>query len=234
MLGKGIPGGYAEYVTVPARNAFGLPAGVSFEHGAVMMCSSATSMHALRKGRLAAGETVAIIGAGGLGASAIQIARALGAADVFAVDVDQDKLALAGRLGATPIDGRRGDAVEAVIAETAGHGVDVALDLVGLEVTTRQAIDVLGVMGRAVLVGLAGESVDMVPFAALAPREREIIGCIDHLAQEIPTLLRMATRAELVLDDVVGASVPLDATAINAVMDGLENYGGPARTVIVP
>ena len=56
-----------------------LPAAVSFAHGAVMMCSSATALHALRKARLAPGETVAVFGLGGLGASAIQLARALGA-----------------------------------------------------------------------------------------------------------------------------------------------------------
>lgn len=58
------------------------------------MCSSATSFHALQKDRLRAGETVAIFGAGGLGLSAVQLARILGALDVYSVDINNDKLKL--------------------------------------------------------------------------------------------------------------------------------------------
>ncbi|MEP6474591.1 MAG: alcohol dehydrogenase catalytic domain-containing protein, partial [Gemmatimonadota bacterium] len=76
MIGHHRDGGYAEFITVPARNAVALPAEIPFEHGAALMCSSATSLHALRRGRFAAGEIVAIIGIGGLGISAVQLARA--------------------------------------------------------------------------------------------------------------------------------------------------------------
>ncbi|MFZ2358982.1 MAG: alcohol dehydrogenase catalytic domain-containing protein, partial [Anaerolineae bacterium] len=100
MIGKHRDGGYAEFIVVPARSVFPLPDAIPFEQGAVMMCSSATALHALRKGRLAAGESVAVFGAGGLGMSAIQLAQALGALRVFAVDRDAGRLALAERLGA--------------------------------------------------------------------------------------------------------------------------------------
>jgi len=62
MIGKYRDGGYAEFIVMPARSVFSLPAEISFEHGAILMCSSATSLHALRKARLAAGESVAIFG----------------------------------------------------------------------------------------------------------------------------------------------------------------------------
>ncbi len=106
MLGRSRDGGYAEYITVPSRNAIHLPDEIAFEHGAVMMCSSATSMHAFRKARLTNGESVAVFGSGGLGTSAIQIALAMGASRVLAVDLDPAKLDLAARLGASP-DRRR-------------------------------------------------------------------------------------------------------------------------------
>ena len=67
MLGHHLDGGYAEYVAVPARNAIRLPDEISYEEGATLMCASATALHALRKGRVKAGETVAIFGVGGLG-----------------------------------------------------------------------------------------------------------------------------------------------------------------------
>jgi len=62
MLGHHVDGGYAEYVAVPARNAISLPDEISFEEGATLMCASATAFHALHKGRVKAGETVAVFG----------------------------------------------------------------------------------------------------------------------------------------------------------------------------
>ena len=75
MIDKHRDGGYAEFIKVPARNAFRLPDEISFEVGAVMMCSSATALHALKKARLKTGESLAIFGFGGLGFSALQLAR---------------------------------------------------------------------------------------------------------------------------------------------------------------
>ncbi|WP_396221645.1 alcohol dehydrogenase catalytic domain-containing protein, partial [Gemmatimonas sp.] len=158
MLGHFTDGGWAEYIAVPARNAVPLPPRVPFAQGAVMMCSSATSLHALRKGRLAAGETVLVVGAGGLGMSAVQLARALGAADVIAVDRDAAKLALAERFGARTIqaaDLTPDEVVAQVRAMTNGRGVDVALELVGKPVTMRTALQSLAPLGRAVVVGLS-------------------------------------------------------------------------------
>lgn len=76
MIGKDRDGGYSEFIKVPARNAFKLPDEISFEIGAIMMCSSATTLHALNKARIKSGEAVAIFGFGGLGYSALQLARA--------------------------------------------------------------------------------------------------------------------------------------------------------------
>ncbi len=95
MIGKDRDGGFAQLVCVPARNAHPLPDTIPFEQGAIMMCSSATALHALRKARVRTGETVAVFGVGGLGVSAVQLARALGASAVYAVDLNPAKLALA-------------------------------------------------------------------------------------------------------------------------------------------
>jgi propanol-preferring alcohol dehydrogenase len=129
MLGHFTDGGWAEAIVVPARNAVPLPAGVSYAHGAVMMCSSATSLHALRKGRLAAGEVVLVVGAGGLGMSAIQLARLEGASRVLVVERDPAKQALAVRLGGEVVDAQGDPATVAarVRAATGGRGVDVAV-----------------------------------------------------------------------------------------------------------
>src|SRR5690348_7660241 len=142
MLGHHRDGGYAEFIVVPARNGVQLPEEIPFEHGAAMMCSSATSLHALKRGRLAAGETVAVIGIGGLGISAVQLARALGAPQVFAIDLSAEKLAVAAGYGAIPIDPAEGDPVAAIRRATGGRGVDLALEVVGHPGTIRQALQI--------------------------------------------------------------------------------------------
>ncbi len=244
MIGKHRDGGYAEFIVVPAASVFPLPAEIPFEQGAVMMCSSATALHALRKGRLAAGESVAIFGVGGLGMSAIQLARAMGALAVFAVDLDAGRLALAERLGAIPMSANRTaspseDWQSSTAAEirrlTGGHGVDVALDFVGVAATLRPAIASLAPFGRAVAVGLGDQPVPIYPYGEIINREAEVIGCSDHLASEIPLLTELVRRGSLDLAPVVTDVIPLHADAINAALDRLERNGaGGVRTVIAP
>lgn len=234
MIGKNLDGGYAEYIAVPARNAIPLPDEISFEHAAVLMCSSATSLHALRKARLKAGETVAVFGVGGLGMSAIQLARALGALDVYAVDINADKLQVAARYGAIPVNAALGDPVAEIHRLTRGKGVDIALELIGLPQTMRQAVQSLAIFGRAVWVGITDKPVALDSYHEVLGKEAEVIGSDDHLLPELHLLIEYARRGILDLSQVVTRRVPLDADAINAVMDSLEQYHADVRAVIVP
>ena len=86
MIGKDVDGGYAEYIAVPTRGICRLPDSISYEHASVMMCSSATSLHALKKTRFKPGETIAIFGLGGLGISAMQLANQLSQISVLCTD----------------------------------------------------------------------------------------------------------------------------------------------------
>lgn len=234
MLGYHRDGGYAEYILLPARNAFLLPDEIPFEQGAIMMCSSATSFHALRKGRLESGQSVAVFGVGGLGMSAVQLARAFGALDVYAVDINARKLHMAEGLGAVPIDATQTDPVAEIKRLTGGRGVDVALELIGLPQTMQQAIASLTKFGRAVMVGVTQESISVAPYRDLVLREGEIIGSSDHLAQELPPLIELARRGKLDLSGVVTDTLPLDAHAINAAMDRIHRFAGDVRWVITP
>ena len=189
MLGKDRDGGYAEYISVPARNAFPLPDEIPFEHGAIMMCSSSTSFHALRKSRLKAGETVAVFGVGGLGMSAVQLARAFGALDVYAVDINGDKLQMAEGFGAIPVNAAENDPVAEIRRLTGGRGVDVALELIGLPSIIRQCVESLAVFGRAVMVGVTDRATEIQTYREFICREAELIGSADHLAHELPTLI---------------------------------------------
>jgi 2-desacetyl-2-hydroxyethyl bacteriochlorophyllide A dehydrogenase len=234
MLGHHTNGGYAEYIVVPARNAIALPEEIPFEQGATLMCASATAFHALRKSRLRAGETVAVFGVGGLGMSAIQLAKAFGALDVFAVDINEDKLQLAAHYGAIPLHAQRVAPVADIRRLTGGKGVDVALELIGLPQTMRQALQCLGVMGRAVIAGISDRPLEIDTYRELLGNEAEIIGSNDHLLQELPLLVDMARRKVLDTSRIVTRVVPLDAGAINQTLDALEHFSGAVRTVIVP
>jgi propanol-preferring alcohol dehydrogenase len=232
MIGKYRDGGFAEFILMPARSVFKLPPQIPFQHGAIMMCSSATSLHALNKARLRPGESVAVFGAGGLGQSAIQLAKALGAGAVFGVDINPRKLELAARFGAVPVNANDGDPVAAIQQLTKGRGVDVALELIGLPLTMQQAVRSLAIKGRAALVGITEKSFPVAPYHEVINKETQIIGVSDHLATEIPLLLDLAAERRLDLSGVVTRSVPLEARAINDTLDGLEEFGNHVRVVV--
>jgi len=234
MIGKHRDGGYAEYIAIPARSVFVLPDEIPFEQGAVMMCSSSTSLHAIRKARLQPGETVAVFGVGGLGTSAVQLARAFGALQVYAVDVNPLKLEMAERFGAIPVNAQEVDPVREIRRLTENRGVDVALELIGLPLTMDQTVRSLAILGRAALVGLTDKSFEIAPYRDLLGREAEVIGVSDHLAQELPLLIDLVCQGKLDLSDVVTQKAPLDADAINRVLDQLDEFGSEVRAVIEP
>lgn len=224
MIGLDRDGGYAESVTVPARNAYSLPDSIPSPVAAIMMCSTSTSLHALRRGRLSRGDSVAVFGCGGLGVSAIKLAKALGAGDVYGVDVQSEKLENAERLGAIPTPFPKAHRIE----------VDLALELVGLPEAMRAAVGCLRPRGRAVAVGITHDTFPLNSFTDLAVKEAEIIGAVDHLGSEIEELIDMVHQGTLDLSDVVTGSVPLEADAINDVMDHLDSFTAGVRTVIDP
>lgn len=234
MIGKQRDGGYAEFIQVPARSVFPLPDEIPFAQGAIMMCSSATALHALNKARLKPGESVAIFGFGGLGFSALQLARAFECGPAYVVEVNPAKLAAAAALGATPIAATAGDLVEQIRAATGGKGVDVAIELVGTAATMVQAVRCLGVLGRAAVVALSREALSLFPYTDLISKEAEVIGVSDHLASEFPSLMGYAQSGKLRFPESALRFIDLDAGQINAALDALGESTDHVRTVIVP
>jgi threonine dehydrogenase-like Zn-dependent dehydrogenase len=178
-----------------------------------------------------------VIGVGGLGMSAVQLAPLLGASRVIAVDRDPAKLALAERFGAVPVDARDrspADVAQAVQQANHGRGVNVALELVGNASCVQSALLSLAPQGRAVVVGLNAIPVPVDTYRDLIGREAELIGSNDHLLSELHELMVYAERGQLDLRDVVTNTVPLEAAAINGVLDALDRYAAPVRTVVVP
>jgi propanol-preferring alcohol dehydrogenase len=234
MIGKHRDGGFAEYIVMPARSVLHLPDEIPFPQGAILMCSSATALHALNQARLRPGESVAVFGVGGLGVSAVQLAQAFGASLVFAVDINPAKLELAKRFGAVPVSAANTNPVEELARLTAGCGVDVALELIGLPLTMGQAVRSLAIKGRAALAGITDGSFELAPYHELLNKEAEVIGVSDHLAKELPQLLEWTRLGKLDLSGVVTRTVPLEAKAINETLDSLERFGRDVRVVVTP
>jgi len=213
MIGKEVDGGYAEKIVVPAENAIPIPDRISFEQAAIMMCSTATGYHALRLGSFHRNEFLAILGFGGLGISALQLARHLGAAGVYVAERIPEKLALAAELGATP---------------GLPEGVDVALDFVGNSDLCLEALRALRPGGRLVLVAINLREFRFDAYADVLAKERHIIGCSDHTREELIELMKM----DLDLSRAITRRVPLDAKAINDVLADLDRGTPHLRTII--
>ena len=234
MIGKHRDGGYAEFIKVCGANVFPLPDEIPFEVGAIMMCSSATALHALNKARFKPGESIAIFGFGGLGFSALQLARAFDCGDVYVIEINPGKLASAANMGAMAIDAGAADPVDQIKEATGGKKVDVALELIGSAKTMRQTVVCLAPLGRAALVGLTAESMSIHPYTELINKEAEIIGVSDHLAAELPTLIELARSGKLRFPQDALRVVDLDAGQINAALDAVQHSIDHVRTVIVP
>lgn len=153
-LGSRSDGAMAEYVRVPQANLLALPEEVSFEAGA-MVDPAANAFHGLWKVDLTKGNTVAVFGAGPIGLFTIQIARKMGAGTVIAVDVKQEKLALAKIAGADyVINGLEMDPLLA-IKEMTKVGCDAVLDTSGSRIAQNQAVCVAAKHGRVGFVGIS-------------------------------------------------------------------------------
>lgn len=109
-----------------------------------------------------------------------------------------------------------------------------ALELIGLPLTMGQAVRSLAIQGRAALAGITEKTFDVAPYDELINREAEIIGVSDHRANEIPLLLDLARTGRLNFAGIITRTVPLDATAINATLDGLEQFSEDVRVVVNP
>lgn len=216
MLGKEVDGGYAQKIAVPRANLVRIPDEVPFEHAAIMMCSTATVYHALRLAHLQRGESLAILGFGGLGISALQVARALGTSEVFAVDQQPQKRALAETLGAT--------------ADL--RACDVALELSGDEALAVQGLRALKPGGRLMIVAINLRSISFDPYADLLTKERRIIGVADHTHQELVELMELARNGDIDLSPAITRRVSFDAGAISDVLDDLDRGTSHLRTVI--
>ncbi|XP_039033983.1 alcohol dehydrogenase 1B [Hibiscus syriacus] len=189
-------GGLAEYCVVPAYGLCVLPKSLPYTESAILGCAVFTAYGAMRHAaEVCPGDSVAVIGIGGVGSSCLQIARAFGASEVIAVDIQNDKLQKAKTLGAThTVNAMEEDAVERVKEITGGSGVDIAVEALGKPQTFLQCIQSVRDGGKAVMIGLAkAGAVGEVDINRLVRRKVKVIGSYGARArQDLPKLVKLA------------------------------------------
>ncbi|MDA4111850.1 MAG: alcohol dehydrogenase catalytic domain-containing protein [Thaumarchaeota archaeon] len=198
QLGFTIDGGFAEFVKVRSDLVVSLPQSVSFEQGAALTCGSATCYHALFDvGNLTSKDTMLINGTGGVGFSALQIAKNAGAACI-AVDVVDEKLDLAKKeFGADyTINGKKENVAEKVKELTRGKGVDILLEFVGIPATMKYSMDVLSKKGRIVFVGYTSADYVVSPLNMIL-KEASVLSAIAYRKSNLIAVRDLTERGKL-------------------------------------
>jgi len=191
-------GGLAEYAVVTATDAFPLPAGLPLADASILGCAVMTAYGAVKhQAEVKPGDTVAVIGVGGVGSNVVQIARLFGAAQVIAVDIRDDKLIEVRKLGATDtVNAAGGDPVKQVLELTGGHGVDVAIEALGRPDTVTSAFLMTRDGGRTVVIGLApGQAAASIEVTRLVRRSIRLTGSYGcRVRTDLPEIVSLAAR----------------------------------------
>jgi S-(hydroxymethyl)glutathione dehydrogenase / alcohol dehydrogenase len=210
---------------VPSKVAALISCGVLTGFGA------ATNTASIREG-----DTVAVLGCGGVGLNVIQGANIAGAGELIAIDRFDFKLALASQFGATQtINAAESDPVAAVRDLTGGRGADVAFEVIGLEPTMKQALEMTRKGGETILVGVPPLDVtlDLPAAVTFLYFNKTLRGCwygssnVDH---DVPKLLELYKRGELKLEELISREIKLEQ--LNDAFAAME-AGEVARSVIV-
>ena len=233
IVGIHVDGGLAEYVAVPAQNVVAIPDGVPFEQASICTDAVITPFHALADvARLAPGESIAVIGVGGLGLHAVQMAKLAGAYPVIAVDTRRTQLERARQGGADLVVDAAGESVvDAVLAATAGVGVDVAAEFVGAQTTIGQAVECLRMGGRAVIVGLGADPITVLPPTVFVRKQLQLLGSYGGTLATLQRVLGLVASGQLHLSSSITHRFSLDEA--NRALETLhEKTGDPQRIVV--
>ena len=210
-------GSFAEYVALHAAdtNLVAIPEQVTFATAAALGCRFATAYRALvGRARVTEGEWVTVVGAGGVGLSAVMVARAFGAR-VIAVDRNPEALAVAAELGAEHTLLADGTDIPASVADLVPGGSHIAIDAVGSEETCADAILSLRRRGRLVQVGLLPpvSGHPRVPMARVIAWELDVLGSHGMAAADYPGMLGMITAGVLQPQRLIERTIGLDEAA---------------------
>jgi alcohol dehydrogenase len=226
-------GSFAEYVAIDNAdfNLINIPSQISFATAASLGCRFATSYRGLvKRAKVQKGEKVVVFGCGGVGLSAIMIAKAKGAI-VFAVDVNDEALVIAASLGAHAINSKSVD--PAAFMQTL-EGADIAIDALGSEATAGASILCLARRGRHLQLGLmlTPTGLSAIPMARVIAWELDLLGSHGMAAKDYPEMLELVASGVLAPDLLVKREISLEEGAL--ALGDLANQGSSGITIINP
>ena len=228
--------GFAEYAVIPKDALVKIDKSISFEHAALFGCGVITGVGAVvNSAGLKAGETVAVVGLGGVGLSAILAAVATGAGKVVAIDISDEKLDLAKQLGAHSIVNARRPECVAQVRKITDGGVDVAIETAGAPRALSTAYSVTRRGGTTITAGMPGPDAEItLSHLSIAAEERTLKGsymggCVP--GRDIPRYMSLFQDGKLPVDRLLSRTIGFDE--LNAAMDRLDQ-AVTVREVLVP
>jgi len=229
-------GTFATHSIIPASGAVKIPKDMPLKQAALIGCGVLTGFGAaMNTANIRQGDKVAVIGCGGVGLNVIQGARVQGAGEIIAVDLSDTKLQMAKDFGATQtVNAGDGDPVAKVMELTEGRGADVAFEVIGLQQTIEQTVNMTRRGGQAILVGVPKmDAMLAVPaFLGVVLQSKEIKGCwygSSNVQQDIPKLIELYKSGELKLDELISRTIDLEG--VNDAFEAM-GTGEVARSVI--
>ena len=235
-MGHGYDGGWAEYVVVPFPTLTAVPPHVPIEQAAICADAVATPYNGLiHRGGLRPAELVGLWGIGGLGVHAVQIARLAGAGLIIAVDPNDAACQRALDFGADhALNPRKVDVPEEVQRLTNGEGLDLAAELAGVNSALAQAVACLGRRGRAVIIGLCLEPIQLTePSVLFGYYQHSLLGHLGYQKRNLNELMRLVGSGRLDLTRSISDLVPLEEVARG--VERLSNKeDNPIRLVVKP
>jgi propanol-preferring alcohol dehydrogenase len=223
-------GGYSEMVLVPSYKYLVKLRGLDLNSSASLACSGLTAYTAVKRTESHPGQTVVVVGAGGLGLMAVQLAKATTNARIAIVDIDEKKLAEAKRLGADEIiNSAAGDPVKSVKDITDGLGAETVIDFVNNGKTAPNSLNMLRKRGRLVMVGLFGGSLELnLPLVPL--RAFTLTGAYTGKFADLVELVALARLNKI--QSLVSKKFTLDE--VNTALEELKAGKIIGRSVINP
>jgi L-iditol 2-dehydrogenase len=201
-------GAFAEYVSVPARILYKLPDTLPFERAALIEAVS-IAVHAVSRHVPKPDDAVVVVGSGMIGVLVIQVLREKGCRNIIAIDVDDDKLALAKRVGAArTINAKDIDVPSAVRDVTNGRGADASFEVVGHGSTVMNAIRSVRKGGTVVLIGNLSPKVE-IPLQDVVSREISVLGSCAS-SGEIPLCIDLLARGAVDVDPLISVKASLN------------------------
>ena len=230
-------GTFTQATVVPAIGAIKIDDSFPLTAASLIGCSVLTGFGAaVNTASIVQGDTVAVVGCGGVGLNVIQGAKHAGAERIIAIDMVDGKLQTAQKFGATDlVNPADGDAVSQVMALTDQRGADVSFEVIGLEATIEQAFNMARRGGQTIIVGVPKMEVMVnIPAAfGLVFTEKQIRGCwygSSNVHTDVPKLTKLYSEGKLMLDELISREIKLEQ--VNEALDNMGS-GEIARSVIV-